>query len=122
MALERAAGGAGFASAFYPPPPTPGRRERAAGGSDFERALYRRLQTAAERDVEREIARLHRNAGEAGRTEDAVHARLRGERERSGIFRPLRRQLWHVLVDRLQRRHEERIFLGLAPARERQPS
>ena len=51
-----------------------------------------------------------------------MHARLRSERERAGIFRPLRRQFRHVFVDRLQRHHEERIFARLAPAGEGQPA
>ena len=53
---------------------------------------------------------------------DAAHARFGGKRERAGIFRPLLRQLRHVLVGGLQRRHEERVFARLAPAGECQPA
>ena len=50
-----------------------------------------------------------------------MDARLGGKRKRPGIFRAGRRQFWHVLADRLHRRHHPRIFARLAPAGERQP-
>ena len=51
-----------------------------------------------------------------------MHARFRCEGERAGVVRPVLRQLGDVLVDRLQRRHEKRIFARIAPAGERQPA
>ena len=53
--------------------------KRAAGRSDFKRALHRRVETAPDRDVERQIARLHGNTRESGLSEDAMNALLGGE-------------------------------------------
>ena len=96
--------------------------QRAADRADLERALHRAIEATAHGCVEQQRARLHFDSCKAGLAQDAADARLRGERKRPGIFRPLLRQFWHVLVGRLQRRHEKRIFARLAPAGERQPA
>ena len=65
--------------------------QRPVSRADFERALHRGFETAPDRDIERQRARLHRDAREAGTAENPMHALFGGECERSGVFRPLRR-------------------------------
>ena len=67
-------------------------------------------------------ASFHRNAGEAGLTQDSLDPRFGRKRERPRIFRPWLRQFGHVRVDRLQRRHHPRIGARLAPASKCEPA
>ncbi len=57
-------------------------------------------------------------SAKSGLAENPMDALLGSKRKRPGIFRAGLRQLWHVPVDRLQRRHHPRIFARLTPARE----
>ena len=54
--------------------------------------------------------------------QNPVHALFGGKRERTRVFRSLRRQFRHVFVDRLQRRDHPGVFARLAPAGEGQPA
>ena len=95
--------------------------QRPADRADFQRALHRAVEAAADRGIQRQRTRFHPDVGKAGLAENAAHTRLRGKRERPGIFRPLLRQFWHMFVGGRQRRHEERVFARLAPAGKCQP-
>ncbi|GCC48711.1 hypothetical protein chiPu_0032799, partial [Chiloscyllium punctatum] len=96
--------------------------QRTAGRTDLERALDRRIDAAAGCDIELDLDRLHSDAGETGFAQDALHPGFGSKRKRAGILGAELRQLRHVLVDRLQRRHEERVFARLLPAGEGEPA
>jgi hypothetical protein len=70
------------------------------------------------RDIEREVASLHRDRGEAGLTQDAPHPLLARKREWARIVRPNFRQARNVLIRFLQRYHHPWVLPRLAPAGE----
>ncbi len=96
--------------------------QRAGRRADFERGLNRRIKTAPDRNIEREIARLHRYPRKTCRAQDVRHALLGGKCKRTRVFRTNLRQLRNVFVDRLKRRHHPGVFARLPPAGEHQPT
>src|SRR4051812_12748631 len=95
-------------------------RKRAGGWPDLKSGLRRRLQTAPDREVERDVARLHHDLPESCLAEDAADALLRRERERTRIFGTELGQLRDMFVGGLERRHEKRVLPRLLPACEHQ--
>ena len=72
--------------------------------------LHRRVQSAADGDIERERTASIAMSSKPAPLRMRRHALFGREGERAGIFGPCLRQLRHMSVDRLQRRHHPRIF------------
>jgi len=92
----------------------------AAYRADFEGTTDRCLQASPERHVESNVARLHRDRGEAGFTQDAPDPLFARKGERAWVVRPNIRQAGNMFVCLLQRNHHPWVLPRLAPAGEHQ--
>src|SRR5450755_602316 len=95
--------------------------QRAGSRAYLDRGFNRRLETAPDRNIQREVAPFHFDRRKSGLAQDADHALFRRKGKRTGIVRSGLRQPRGMLVGRLKRRHQPGVVARLAPAGERHP-
>ena len=86
-------------------------------------ALFDRgIKAAPDRDIERQITRLHFDRLKPASPSMRCTRCFGSKREWTRVFRSELRQFWDVLVGCLKRQHQPGVFARLAPAHECQPA